>query len=180
MKDKQSPLAAKDYILLEEYKVCFQEYAYRDKMSVTLFTVIISVMSFFMIHLLSSTVAGEDPGFWGRLIAMIIGFMLIFILHLDLMKVLSCKKAMHKRAQEIEDHFNENHNDHDEHGVLQVKKAISGRDRFKLEYLSHNEFSVGGSMLVATRIFALIWLAYFSDVFVKIVHMASNLSSMSN
>jgi hypothetical protein len=159
-------------LLLEEYKLCFSEYAYRDQLSVTLFTATISVMMFLLAtFLLIDTPIPEGK----QLLIMIFGLGLLYVLHLDLMKVLSCKGAMHSRAEEIETKIKEMY---PEGEFMKVVSCISGRKKYKLEFLSQNEVSVGSSMITITRFFAFIWVfSFYQSIFSLINSVSAAINS---
>lgn len=90
------------HMLLEEYKICFSEYSYRDMLGVRLFTVILGIITFLIT---TFVLVDRDVPHIAGLLVMSLGLGLLFVLHLDLMKVLSCKKAMHQRVREIEAQF---------------------------------------------------------------------------
>lgn len=160
-------------MLLEEYKICFSEYSYRDTLGVRLFTVILGIITFLITTFI--IVDREIPHI-ASLLVMSLGLGLLFVLHLDLMKVLSCKKAMHQRIKEIEFQFAKIY---DQDRVLRIFESINNRVRFKLEQVHHNDITVGGSMLWITRFFAVAWVLYFFDSISWLVEGFSSLWSMT-
>ena len=60
---------------------------------------------------------------------------------------------------------------------VKVVSCISGRKKYKLEFLSQNEVSVGSSMINITRFFALIWVFSFYE---PIFNLISSVSATVN
>src|SRR5690554_6553240 len=111
-------------MLLEEYKLCFSEYSYRDMLGVRLFTVILGIITFLIT---TFVIVDRVIPHVASLLIMFLGLGLLFVLHLDLMKVLSCKKAMHQRISEIESQFARIY---DQDKVLRIFESINNRVRF--------------------------------------------------
>jgi hypothetical protein len=141
--------------LFEEYKLCLTEYAYRDRLGVTLFTVILSVITFLLAgFMLKNSIIQQNQS----LFIMVLGLGLIFVLHLDLQKTLSCKLAMHNRARELESTLQRLVGT-DEH--FHIMKSIDSRDRGYMERLSKDAFTVSNTMLRITELFTVVWVLSF-------------------
>jgi hypothetical protein len=146
--------------LFEEYKLCFNEYAYRDRLGVTLFTVILSVITFLLAgFMLKNNVIQQNQS----LFIMVLGLGLLFVLHLDLQKTLSCKSAMHNRARTLEETLQKVTGE-SEH--FHIMRSIDNRERGYMERLSRDKFTVSNSMLRITELFAIVWvLSFYKQMF---------------
>jgi hypothetical protein len=56
---------------------------------------------------------------------------------------------------------------------MKIVSCISERKKYKLEFLSHNEVSVGSSMINITRGFSVIWILSFYEPLFAIINTAS-------
>jgi hypothetical protein len=100
---------------------------------------------------------------------------LLYVLHLDLMKVLSCKGAMHSRAEKIETKIKEMY---PEGEFMKIVSCISGRKKYKFEFLFQNEVSVRSSMVTITRFFAFIWVfSFYQSIFSLINSVSAAINS---
>jgi hypothetical protein len=154
------------YALIEEYKTCLSQYAYRDVMSITLFTAINAIIGFIFINVWTNIEKYDTST--AKVIELltiaIFGFVILFVLMLDLHKVLSCKEVLRNRVSEIEKYFQNFSTP--SMPVFSIENTISKRDgRSFFEVMFGRVFSVSQSMYFFTTIILFAWIFFFGFKF---------------
>lgn len=157
------------YALIEEYKTCLSQYAYRDVMSITLFTAINAIIGFIFINVWTNIDKYDTTT--AKVIELatiaIFGFVILFVLMLDLHKVLSCKEVLRNRVHEIEKYFQELSTP--EMPVFSIENTISKRDgKSFFEVMFGRVFSVSQSMYNFTTIILFAWIFFFGFKFLDL------------
>jgi hypothetical protein len=139
---------------MEEYKLCSHEYSYRDKLSVTIFSIIISLISFLMIKIMLGEI--NYPNDLYHHITYFIGLLILMVLILDLEKTVSCKIAVRERSREIEKEFLD-----DNDFFPKIQEKLDNRNN-KLGFDNWlPKLSVATMMRFTAYIFILLWTIAF-------------------
>jgi len=142
-------------LLLIEYEQCLDNYSYRDQLAIhEFYYAIITVGA--IVSIIETL--GDKIGLFGTIIIFIVGWFALFIIHFDLMSIVSSKKACIDRALEIEDYLNTNLRNHNNKEALQLIHKIGNRKKHLFEKIPFLKSSY--LMILFIRILMVVWVVY--------------------
>jgi hypothetical protein len=142
--------------LWREYELLDRNYAYRDRLVPYEFYIALGILGILIgLHELWK----KDMA--SGLFVFAIGFLALYVLHLDMMSNVSCKGALRDRMREIEREINNYNEVHlITYSFPDLQNVLDGREKFwweeKLKFKS-----AGEHMICFIRLLLLGWIAYF-------------------